>query len=109
VHALRAGTLEKRVRILPSVRDCLCSPDLSTAVLDAALGEILTTAAKADYIINYGEDAIGPESRNKTNLMLSYKRSEVHYEPLGTVAAIVSWNYRQHPFVDYLWPTLNDS
>jgi acyl-CoA reductase-like NAD-dependent aldehyde dehydrogenase len=65
------------------------------SVLDAALGEVLTTAAKADYIINYGEDSIAPESRNKTNIMLSYKRAEVHYEPLGTVAAIVSWNYRE--------------
>lgn len=25
---------------------------------------------------------------------MCYKKSEVHYEPLGVVAAIVSWNYR---------------
>jgi acyl-CoA reductase-like NAD-dependent aldehyde dehydrogenase len=63
-------------------------------VLDAALGEILTTAAKADWIINHGAEALVPEPR-KTSLMLSYKRAEVHYEPLGTVAAITSWNYRK--------------
>jgi acyl-CoA reductase-like NAD-dependent aldehyde dehydrogenase len=63
-------------------------------VLDAALGEVLTTAAKADWIINHGTEALSPEKR-KTNLMLCYKSSEVHYEALGTVAAIVSWNYRK--------------
>jgi acyl-CoA reductase-like NAD-dependent aldehyde dehydrogenase len=68
-------------------------------VLDAALGEILTTAAKADWIINHGAEAISPE-RRKTSLMLSYKSSEVHYEPLGVVAAITSWNYRTYAQVD---------
>lgn len=28
--------------------------------------------------------------------MLSYKRSELHYEPLGVAAAVVSWNYRKY-------------
>jgi acyl-CoA reductase-like NAD-dependent aldehyde dehydrogenase len=62
-------------------------------VLDGALGEILTTAAKADWIINHGADALSPEKR-KGSFMLSYKSAEVHYEPLGVVAAITSWNYR---------------
>jgi hypothetical protein len=47
-----------------------------------------------DWIINHGEKALRPERRS-TNLLLSLKRSEVYYDPLGVVAAIVSWNYRE--------------
>jgi len=62
-------------------------------VLDAALGEILTTCSKMEWLIDNGEEVLRPE-RRKSNLMLSYKIGEVHYEPLGVVAAITSWNYR---------------
>ena len=62
-------------------------------VLDAALGEILTTAAKMDWLVEYGEYYLKPESRS-TNWMMIYKSAKVHYEPLGVIAAIVSWNYR---------------
>lgn len=31
---------------------------------------------------------------HRTNLALAHKVSKVHYEPLGVVCAIVSWNYR---------------
>ncbi|EPQ60441.1 ALDH-like protein [Gloeophyllum trabeum ATCC 11539] len=69
--------------------------DTGKTMIDAALGEILTTCSKMDWIITHGERYLKPEPR-RTNLMLSYKRSEVHYEPLGVVAAIVSWNYPLH-------------
>lgn len=62
-------------------------------VIDAALGEILTTCSKMEWLLNHGEAALRPEKR-AGNLMMSYKKSEVHYEPLGVVAALVSWNYR---------------
>lgn len=65
----------------------------SSTVIDAALGEILTTCSKMEWLLNHGEAALKPEKR-AGNLMMSYKRSEVHYEPLGVVAALVSWNYR---------------
>lgn len=70
------------------------------SVIDAALGEILTTCSKADWIINHGERALRPESRYST-LMLCYKKSQVLYEPLGVVAAIVSWNYRASLNISY--------
>ena len=63
-------------------------------VIDAALGEILTTCSKMDWLIQHGERYLRPQTR-RTNLMLSYKKSQVHYQPLGVVAAIVSWNYRR--------------
>ena len=62
-------------------------------MLDAALGEIITTCSKLDWLINHGERALSPEKRSN-NLIMFYKSSYVYYEPLGVVSAIVSWNYR---------------
>jgi acyl-CoA reductase-like NAD-dependent aldehyde dehydrogenase len=67
-------------------------------VIDAALGEILTTCSKMEWLMNYGEAALRPETR-RSNLLLSYKKSKVYHEPLGVVAAIVSWNYRSSNFI----------
>jgi len=67
--------------------------NLVSAVVDAALGEILTTCSKMDWLLKHGQRALRPEKRS-TNFILSYKSAKVHYEPLGVVAAIVSWNYR---------------
>lgn len=63
-------------------------------VVDAALGEILTTCSKLEWLINHGERALRTETRY-SNLMLSYKKSQVVYEAKGVVSAIVSWNYRE--------------
>lgn len=52
-----------------------------------------TTCSKMDWLIDNGEYHLRPEKR-RNNTLLLYKRAEVHYEPLGVVAAIVSWNYR---------------
>jgi acyl-CoA reductase-like NAD-dependent aldehyde dehydrogenase len=64
-------------------------------VIDAALGEIITTASKLEWILDHGERYLRPEKRSR-NLILGYKDSYVHYDPLGVVAAIVSWNYRAY-------------
>ncbi|KAK0474917.1 meiotic sister-chromatid recombination aldehyde dehydrogenase [Armillaria novae-zelandiae] len=69
--------------------------DTGKTMVDAALGEILTTCSKMEWLIAHGEEALRPEKRRR-NTMLAYKTSEVHYEPLGAVAGIVSWNYPLH-------------
>ncbi|TRM62678.1 Aldehyde/histidinol dehydrogenase [Schizophyllum amplum] len=69
--------------------------DTGKTLLDAALGEIMTTCTKMEWLMKHGERYLKPERRHG-NFMLGYKRSEVHYEPLGVVAAIVSWNYPLH-------------
>ncbi|KAF9820013.1 hypothetical protein IEO21_01675 [Rhodonia placenta] len=69
--------------------------DTGKTLLDAALGEILTTCAKMDWLINHGERYLRPEKRH-SSLLMFYKSSYVYYEPLGVVAAIVSWNYPLH-------------
>ncbi|OCH89541.1 meiotic sister-chromatid recombination aldehyde dehydrogenase [Obba rivulosa] len=69
--------------------------DTGKTLLDAALGEILTTCSKMDWLLAHGERVLRPETRYN-NLLMFYKKSQVHYEPLGVVAAIVSWNYPLH-------------
>ncbi|KAF9533521.1 meiotic sister-chromatid recombination aldehyde dehydrogenase [Crepidotus variabilis] len=69
--------------------------DTGKTLIDAALGEIMTTCAKMEWLMKHGEDALKPESR-KTNFMLFYKKAQVLYEPMGVVSAIVSWNYPLH-------------
>lgn len=64
-------------------------------MVDAALGEIMATCSKMEWLMNHGEAALKPETR-RSNWLLAYKKSQVVYEPLGTVAAIVSWNYRAY-------------
>ena len=87
------GTLERPVSqlIVSSVdTHALITPPL---VLDAGLGEILTTAAKLDWLLDHGARVLRPETRRSSFLTI-YKHAEVHFEPLGVVAALVSWNYR---------------
>ncbi|KAJ7702278.1 meiotic sister-chromatid recombination aldehyde dehydrogenase [Mycena rosella] len=69
--------------------------DTGKTLVDAALGEIITTCSKLGWLIDHGERALRPESR-ASNLILCYKSSKVYYEPLGVVAGIVSWNYPLH-------------
>ena len=57
----------------------------------------MTTCSKLDWLLRHGEKYLRPETRSSP-LILGYKKSEVHYEPLGVVAAIVSWNYRMTLF-----------
>jgi acyl-CoA reductase-like NAD-dependent aldehyde dehydrogenase len=91
VRGLRAERRERRVRYASH----WLGPTAYRGfiVIDAALGEILTTCSKMDWLLRHGEKYLRPETRSSP-LILGYKKSMVHYEPLGVVAAIVSWNYR---------------
>ncbi|GAM89659.1 hypothetical protein ANO11243_076980 [Dothideomycetidae sp. 11243] len=66
--------------------------------LDALFGEILVTAEKLKWTIDHGEAALRTE-RRPTNFLMMYKKNTVRYEPLGVVAACVSWNYPFHNLV----------
>ncbi|KAI0385175.1 ALDH-like protein [Hypomontagnella monticulosa] len=79
------------------------SMDSGKTMLDAQLGEIMVTAEKLQWTIKHGEKALRP-SRRPTNLLMSYKKNTVHYEPLGVVAALVSWNY---PFHNLIGPIIS--
>lgn len=60
-------------------------------MVDAALGEILVTVEKIRWTVGYGEAALKPESREVSWPLMCYKKAEVRYEPLGVIAACVSW------------------
>ncbi|KAF2792407.1 aldehyde dehydrogenase-like protein [Melanomma pulvis-pyrius CBS 109.77] len=76
--------------------------DSGKTMVDASLGEILVTAEKLKWTIDHGEEALRPE-RRPTNLLMMYKKNEVIWQPLGVVAACVSWNY---PFHNLLSPVI---
>ena len=92
MHASRVVILARRASSFPSIWSRFLTL-LLPLVIDAALGEILTTCSKMEWLIKHGEKAIRTETR-PSNLMMFYKKSQVIYEPLGVVSAIVSWNYR---------------
>jgi acyl-CoA reductase-like NAD-dependent aldehyde dehydrogenase len=59
-------------------------------MVDASLGEILVTVEKLRWTIKYGEESLKREKRD-TSFLMMYKWNEVIWEPLGVVAACVSW------------------
>ncbi|KAL8994883.1 MAG: hypothetical protein Q9188_006943, partial [Gyalolechia gomerana] len=77
--------------------------DSGKTKVDAMLGEILVTIEKLKWTIQHGEKALQPE-RRPTNFLMMYKYNEVQWEPLGVLAACVSWNY---PFHNALSPIIS--
>ncbi|OCT53416.1 putative aldehyde dehydrogenase-like protein C21C3 [Cladophialophora carrionii] len=75
-----------------------CCRDSGKTKIDACFGEILVTVEKLQWTIKHGEKALR-RSKRPTNLLMSYKSNSVVYEPLGVVAACVSWNYPFHNFI----------
>lgn len=76
----------------------VCCLDSGKTKIDACFGEILVTVEKLQWTIKHGEKAL-KASRRPTNLLMVYKKNTVVYEPLGVVAACVSWNYPFHNFI----------
>ena len=67
--------------------------NLQKTMIDASLGEILVTCEKLRWLIANGKNVLRPEKRPVTSLLMMHKTAEIRYEPLGVVAALVSWNY----------------
>lgn len=64
-------------------------------MVDGAFGEILTTCEKIRWVVERGEQALQPEYRDVGPLTI-HKTARVEYQPLGVLAALVSWNYPFH-------------
>ncbi|KAL8636202.1 MAG: hypothetical protein Q9228_006378, partial [Teloschistes exilis] len=102
-------TMLKYVRAAAHILDnqetiaTLACLDSGKTKVDAMLGEILVTVEKLQWTIRHGEEALKP-SRRPTNFLLMYKHNEVRWEPLGVLAACVSWNY---PFHNALSPIIS--
>ena len=111
--AWRDTTFEQRRAVLGSLKKyvmdnaeeiCrIAGLDSGKTMVDAQLGEILVTVEKLQWTMAHGEKALRP-SRRPTNLLMAYKRNTVVYEPLGVVAALVSWNY---PFHNMMGPIIS--
>lgn len=63
----------------------------------------MVTAEKLKWTIEHGEDSLNTTTR-PTNLLMMYKKNTVRYEPLGVVAACISWNY---PFHNLISPVIS--
>ncbi|ODV86488.1 hypothetical protein CANARDRAFT_196441 [[Candida] arabinofermentans NRRL YB-2248] len=71
-------------------------------MVDASMGEIMVTLEKINWLLANGESALNDSVRpGPASMFMKYKKAEVHYEPLGVVGALVSWNY---PFHNMLGP-----
>ncbi|KAK6254399.1 hypothetical protein QUC31_016136 [Theobroma cacao] len=71
------------------------SRDTGKTMVDASLGEIMTTCEKITWLLSEGEKWLKPEYRASGRSML-HKISKVEFHPLGVIGAIVSWNYPFH-------------
>ncbi|KAI9283662.1 Aldehyde/histidinol dehydrogenase [Umbelopsis sp. AD052] len=69
--------------------------DTGKTMIDATLGEIITTCAKLRWTIDNGEEVLAQDYR-APGLLMMYKHAKVVYQPMGVVAALVSWNYPFH-------------
>ncbi|CAM8977895.1 unnamed protein product [Rhodiola kirilowii] len=79
-------------------QDLICeisSRDTGKTMVDASLGEIMTTCEKLTWLLAEGEKWLKPEYRSSGRSMI-HKSSRVEFHPLGVVGAIVSWNYPFH-------------
>ncbi|KAI1259856.1 Aldehyde/histidinol dehydrogenase [Xylariaceae sp. FL1019] len=104
--AQRRAVLQSMLQHVLDNQETICkisSLDSGKTMIDAQLGEIMVTAEKLQWTIKHGEAALRP-SKRPTNLLLSYKKGKVIYEPLGVVAALVSWNY---PFHNLIGPIIS--
>ncbi|KAA8905493.1 Aldehyde/histidinol dehydrogenase [Sphaerosporella brunnea] len=80
--------------------------DSGKTKVDAAFGEILVTVEKIKWVLKHGEKSLIPEQRESSWPLQCYKKVELRYEPLGVVAACVSWNY---PFHNLLGPIISST
>ncbi|KAJ2797310.1 Meiotic Sister-Chromatid recombination aldehyde dehydrogenase [Coemansia guatemalensis] len=98
-------TFEQRRQVLRTLNEFVlahqreicqvASRDSGKTLVDATLGEVLTTSAKLQWTIKNGEQALSDSVRDP-GFMMMYKRAKVVYQPRGLVAALVSWNYPFH-------------
>ncbi|CAO3655978.1 unnamed protein product [Mucor fragilis] len=107
------STFEQRRAVLRSLlafvlenQEAICQADCrdtGKTMIDASLGEVITTCAKLRWTIDNGESVLADDYRSP-GLMMMYKNSKVVYQPLGVVAALVSWNY---PFHNAMGPVIS--
>lgn len=69
--------------------------DSGKTMLDAMVGDVLTSCEKLAWLASSGEQYLVPEYRDVGRMMMM-KRAWVEFRPVGVVGAIVPWNYPCH-------------
>ncbi|CAD5322292.1 unnamed protein product [Arabidopsis thaliana] len=95
---LRRQFLRILLKYIIEHQELICevsSRDTGKTMVDASLGEIMTTCEKITWLLSEGERWLKPESRSSGRAML-HKVSRVEFHPLGVIGAIVPWNYPFH-------------
>ncbi|GAQ84711.1 aldehyde dehydrogenase family 22 member A1 [Klebsormidium nitens] len=96
--AVRRRLLRVLLRYIVENQEIICrisARDSGKVMVDAGLGEVLTTCEKIAWLLSEGERWLRPERRSVGRTML-HKVARVEYEPLGVLGAIVPWNYPFH-------------
>lgn len=99
----RHTTYAQRRQVLRTLQQYICTHtreicrasarDSGKPLVDAALGEVLTTCEKIRTVLAHGEAWLQPE-RRPTGPMLMHKVAQVEYDtPLGVIGTIAPWNY----------------
>jgi len=102
-HALR--TLLKFVMENQETIARVSVRDSGKTVVDAMIGEVLTTCEKFHWTLANGEKYLRDEARDVGALMLM-KKVHVEWRPLGVIGAIVPWNYPFHNVFNPLIATI---
>ena len=79
----------------------VCSRDSGKPMVDALLGEVMTTCEKIRCVVEWGELWLQPSYRPNGPLMM-HKTAFVEYVPLGIVSPIAPWNYPFHNFFNHI-------
>ena len=79
----------------------VCSRDSGKPMVDALLGEVMTTCEKIRCVVQWGELWLQPSYRPNGPLMM-HKTAFVEYVPLGIVSPIAPWNYPFHNFFNHI-------
>ena len=69
--------------------------DSGKTMLDALIGDVLTTCEKLTWLADHGEQYLLPEKR-AAGRTLRHKSVYVEWRPMGVIGAIVPWNYPFH-------------
>eukprot|EP00978_Attheya_sp_CCMP212_P002361 scaffold4850_cov50-Attheya_sp.AAC.12 len=79
----------------------VCTRDSGKPMVDALLGEVLTTCEKIRTINAHGEEWL-QKSYRPTGPMMMHKTAYVEYIPFGVLGVIAPWNYPFHNFINHI-------
>jgi len=74
--------------------------DSGKPIVDACLGEVLTTCEKIRCVLAHGQRWLRPSHR-PTGPVMMHKSAVVEYVPYGVIGAIAPWNYPLHNFINH--------